>query len=70
MAASGRPGARACRPYRAVRDAAGRHPGLPARVLVGLLRDTETAEQAARHPGLPVPVVRRMLHELHELGVV
>ncbi|MFI5797791.1 PE-PGRS family protein [Streptomyces sp. NPDC051677] len=57
-------------PYGAVRDAAGRHPALPARVLAGLLRDTETAEQAARHPGLPVPVIRRMLHEIREVGVV
>ncbi|WP_327312486.1 PE-PGRS family protein [Streptomyces sp. NBC_01235] len=56
-------------PDSTVRHSAVRHPGLPARVLVGLLRDTETAEQAARHPGLPLPVIRRMLHEIRERGV-
>lgn len=47
-------------PHEGVRYEAARHPRLPARTLVGLLRSTETAQNAARHPGLPVAVMRRM----------
>lgn len=42
------------------RHAAARHPGLPARVLVRLLRDTGTAQSAARHPAMPLPVMEQM----------
>ncbi|MFG2530072.1 hypothetical protein [Streptomyces sp. NPDC048516] len=44
-----------------VRHAAAMHPQLPARVLVQLLRDTDTAQAAAQHPMLPVAVMERMI---------
>lgn len=55
-------------PCDTVRATAARHPALPARILVGLLRDLETAEAAARHPGLPVPVMRRIVQEARATG--
>ncbi|MER7684102.1 hypothetical protein [Streptomyces sp. NPDC097610] len=41
-------------PHEHIRGAAARHPGLPARVPIRLLRDRDTAQDAARHPVLPV----------------
>ncbi|ADI07499.1 hypothetical protein SBI_04379 [Streptomyces bingchenggensis BCW-1] len=40
-----------------------RHPGLPVPVLVRLLRDPATAEEAAGHPALPVDVMWRMIQQ-------
>ncbi|WP_046497487.1 hypothetical protein [Streptomyces odonnellii] len=51
-------------PYEWVRDTAARHPGLPARVLIGLLKDTDTAQAAAQHPALPVSVMEQMLQRI------
>lgn len=48
-------------PHERIRRAAAMHPQLPARVLVQLLRDTDTAQAAAQHPALPVAVMERML---------
>ncbi|OSY42620.1 hypothetical protein CP981_36945 [Streptomyces platensis] len=48
-------------PREHIRHAAARHPHLPARVLIQLLRDTDTAQPAARHPTLPVAVMRQMM---------
>ncbi|MGW6274159.1 hypothetical protein [Streptomyces sp. NPDC055060] len=47
-----------------MRHAAARHPRLPARVLVRLLGDRGTAQEAARHPALPVGVIRQMIARL------
>ncbi|MET9132619.1 hypothetical protein [Streptomyces antibioticus] len=47
-------------PHEGVRYEAARHPRLPARTLVELLRDLESAQEAARHPAIPVAVMRRM----------
>ncbi|GAA3805891.1 hypothetical protein ACFS5L_03640 [Streptomyces phyllanthi] len=47
-------------PRATVRHTATTHPRLPARVLVRLLRDRDTAGTAARNPALPVPVMHRM----------
>ncbi|WP_329275052.1 HEAT repeat domain-containing protein [Streptomyces sp. NBC_00691] len=54
-------------PYEHVRHAAARHPGLPARRLIPLLRNRDTAYAAARNPGLPEPVVARMIQLLSEV---
>ncbi|MFF9787624.1 hypothetical protein [Streptomyces nigrescens] len=51
-------------PHEHIRHAAARHPQLPARVLVQLLRDTDTAQTAARHPSLPVAVMEQMIQLL------
>ncbi|WP_129305055.1 PE-PGRS family protein [Streptomyces sp. L2] len=48
-------------PHGHIRAAAARHPGLPAGVLIRLLRDTDTAQDTAGHPSLPVPVMEQML---------
>jgi len=48
-------------PHEYVRDAASLHPAPPARVVVRLLRDADTAQSAARAPALPLPVVEEML---------
>ncbi|MEU8887579.1 PE-PGRS family protein [Streptomyces sp. NPDC048442] len=47
-------------PDASVRRAAARCPRLPARVLVTLLRDHHTAEDAARNTAIPPGVIRRM----------
>ncbi|MFB6943247.1 PE-PGRS family protein [Streptomyces sp. NPDC060286] len=51
-------------PHERVRNAAARHPGLPARVLIRLLRDADTAQAAAQHPALPIPVMEQMLQRI------
>ncbi|WP_239472493.1 hypothetical protein [Streptomyces sp. NEAU-S7GS2] len=51
-------------PHEHIRHAAARNPRLPARVLVQLLRDTDTAQTAARHPSLPVAVMEQMIQLL------
>ena len=52
-------------PHEHIRSAAARHPHLPARILVQLLRQgTGSAETAARNPALPVEVMRRMVERL------
>ncbi len=51
-------------PHGHIRHAAFWHARFPARVVVRLLRDPDTAEPAARHPSLPVPVMQRMLQLL------
>ncbi|MGW7414420.1 PE-PGRS family protein [Streptomyces sp. NPDC054863] len=47
-------------PNSSVRRAAARCPRLPARVLVTLLRERHTAEDAARNTAIPPGVIRRM----------
>ncbi|MFF2203608.1 hypothetical protein [Streptomyces sp. NPDC058145] len=47
-----------------MRHAAARHSRLPARVVVRLLRDPDTAETAAQHSSLPVPVMEQMLQRI------
>ncbi|MFE0044559.1 PE-PGRS family protein [Streptomyces albireticuli] len=51
-------------PSGAVRRTAVLHPHLPARVLIRLLRDVETAETAAANPSLLVGAMREMLQLL------
>ncbi|WP_245234440.1 PE-PGRS family protein [Streptomyces flavochromogenes] len=48
-------------PYDRVRGAATRHPRLPARTLVPLLHNKDSAYAAAQNPGLPEPVIARMI---------
>ncbi|MCD2469097.1 PE-PGRS family protein [Streptomyces sp. MBT42] len=54
-------------PCERVQRAAARHPRLPARTLVPLLRTRDTAYTAARNPGLPEPVIARMIQLLREV---
>lgn len=55
-------------PHESIRRAAALHPRLPARVLVELLRNTDTAQAAATHPTLPVAVMEQMIQRLQSLA--
>ncbi|MFI9168258.1 PE-PGRS family protein [Streptomyces lincolnensis] len=54
-------------PHEHIRHMAAQHPELPARVLIRLLRENETAEEAARNPALPMDVMREMIERIESI---